>query len=217
MDQKIEEMMKNPDWPVGAQLGCYEITRKTDQVTKDGYALFEGKCIHCGIVSIQKLNSFVSLKTDKCCHTYTIGDVTVKRVHWRNRRLRRIFYDMLRRCYSESNDDFRWYGANGIKVCYTWLQNPLSFETWALSNGYKENLTIDRIDQSGDYCPSNCRWITAEENVRWKSTTNRIPVVLSGKQWAVVIGRSPNFVNKMMKKHGLTHVQKELKKNLLNR
>lgn len=71
-------------------------------------------------------------------------------------------------------------------MCQEWIDDPASFEEWAYKNGYKNNLTIDRINEDRNYCPDNCRWITLEENSRFKSTTNYITatVTLSGKQWA---------------------------------
>ena len=66
-------------------------------------------------------------------------------------------------CERSSATQFKWYGAKGIKVCDEW-DDFLKFKTWALNNGYEENLTIDRIDPAKNYEPSNCRWITREEN-----------------------------------------------------
>ena len=55
-----------------------------------------------------------------------------------------------------------YYGGRGIKVCDKWLSYPAFYE-WAIKNGYQENLSIDRIDVNGDYCPDNCRWATMKE------------------------------------------------------
>ena len=80
-----------------------------------------------------------------------------------------------------------------------------SIRCWALSNGYEDNLTIDRKDETKDYSPDNCRWITGEENARWKSTTNRIDVdgeIKTGKQWATELGFNPNLINSYIRKYG---------------
>lgn len=76
-----------------------------------------------------------------------------------------------KRCYSNVNQNYHRYGGRGIKVCDEWKNNFLSFEKWALENGYKKGLSIDRINNDGNYEPSNCRFITVEENSRFKSTT----------------------------------------------
>ncbi len=77
-----------------------------------------------------------------------------------------IFSGMKQRCYNPNNQHYKWYGAKGITICCEWMgEDGLSrFMEWALSNGYEEHLTIDRIDASGPYSPSNCQWITRQQN-----------------------------------------------------
>lgn len=80
-------------------------------------------------------------------------------------RLYRIWVAMKQRCYNPNHRAYKYYGARGITVCDKWKNGSKVFKEWALANGYKENLTIDRIDIDGNYEPSNCRWITqAEQN-----------------------------------------------------
>ena len=89
-----------------------------------------------------------------------------KRHHWKNQRLRKIFWKMIDRCYNENAKDYRWYGAKGIKICQQWLDDPSTFEEWALHSGYTDSLTIDRIESNKDYCPENCQWISLQDNTR---------------------------------------------------
>lgn len=81
-------------------------------------------------------------------------------------KLYRIWTCMKHRCYGagEKNAHARWYRDRGIEVNKEWRESFKAFEIWALTNGYKEGLTIDRIDPDGDYCPENCRWVTMSEN-----------------------------------------------------
>ena len=80
-----------------------------------------------------------------------------------NERLYRIWYGMIDRCYNPKNQARKYYFDRGITVCDEWRNDFLSFRQWALAHGYREDLTIDRIDCDGDYEPGNCRWATYKE------------------------------------------------------
>ncbi len=81
-------------------------------------------------------------------------------------RLYRIYHQIKQRCLNRNHSAFKRYGGRGIKVCAEWLNSYPAFKAWALANGYHDDLTIDRIDSDGDYCPENCRWISLSENSR---------------------------------------------------
>ena len=81
-----------------------------------------------------------------------------------NKRISRVYWNMKTRCYNPSSNKYHAYGARGIKVCDEWKNSFKKFKEWALSNGYGDNLTIDRIDNNGNYEPSNCRWVTQKQN-----------------------------------------------------
>ena len=70
---------------------------------------------------------------------------------------------MLNRCRNKNVERYRAYGARGISVCDEWHEDP-AFYQWAMANGYRDDLTIDRIDVDGNYEPANCQWITMTEN-----------------------------------------------------
>lgn len=78
--------------------------------------------------------------------------------------------NMKQRCLNPKNPKYHRYGGRGIKVCKEWY-NIEGFVKWAKAAGWQKGLTIDRIDNDGDYCPENCRWATASENSRKKRTT----------------------------------------------
>lgn len=75
-----------------------------------------------------------------------------------------VLKEMHQRCENPRNHDFKWYGGEGKGVCEEWaLTNYQVFKKWALENGYKPGLTIDRIDWTMGYSPDNCRWVTIQE------------------------------------------------------
>lgn len=83
-----------------------------------------------------------------------------------NRRLYKIWQGMRQRCNNPNDKDYEQYGGRGIKVCAEWDNSSESFINWALQNGYADNLSIDRKDVNGNYCPENCHWATDTEQVR---------------------------------------------------
>ena len=80
--------------------------------------------------------------------------------------LYRVWSNMRKRCYGTNNPAYATYGARGIQICDEWLDDFQVFYDWAISNGFSEGLSIDRIDNDGNYEPSNCQWITISENIR---------------------------------------------------
>lgn len=73
--------------------------------------------------------------------------------------LYRRWIDMKSRCYNKNNCNYKYYGGRGIKVCDEWVHNFKNFEKWALENGYKKELSLDKINNNGNYEPNNCRWV----------------------------------------------------------
>ena len=85
-----------------------------------------------------------------------------------NTRIRKIWHSMYCRCYYEGTHQYKNYGGRGIKVCEEWKHSEgfINFYNWAMQNGYKDDLTLDRINVNGNYEPNNCRWVTKKEQYR---------------------------------------------------
>lgn len=98
-------------------------------------------------------------------------------------RLYRIYKDILRRCRSKTRFAHEYYFDKGITVCDEWASNFSEFYAWSMSNGYSDELTIDRIDFDKGYSPENCRWVSMKEQCNNK--TNNRHIELDGKTYTV--------------------------------
>ena len=92
-------------------------------------------------------------------------------------RLYKILAGMKNRCYNTKQYSYKDYGARGIKICDEWMSDFKAFYDWAMNHGYKDTLTIERLDVDGDYKPDNCTWITRREQAANKR--NSCPIILT--------------------------------------
>lgn len=111
---------------------------------------------------------------------------------------------MLHRCENPKREKYPNYGGRGITVCDEW-HNFSVFVEWAYSNGYESSLTIDRIDNNGNYEPSNCRWVDAVAQANNKSTNVVIEacgITGNATQWARLLGISPYTIHDWCRTYG---------------
>ena len=80
--------------------------------------------------------------------------------------LYKTWTSMKTRCRNPKSPSWERYGGRGIRVCEEWLNDFGSFKDWALSHKYEEGLSIDRIENDGNYCPKNCQWLTLSDNAK---------------------------------------------------
>ena len=131
-------------------------------------------CGNRSLVTSQNLRNGLT-KSCGCMKREQIKDLHKKqRTHGQGRtKLYAIWNGMRRRCFNIKNQR---YGGRGIKVCKEWWESFELFRDWSLDNGYKEGLTIDRINNDGNYEPGNCRWVTCKENLQNTSRNRNITI-----------------------------------------
>ena len=134
-------------------------------LSNDRKAMWNCVC-DCGKTVTVRGNDIRKGKT-KSCGCLAIENLTIKKVSMKhglsNCRLHRIWDNMKTRCYNQNTPYFKYYGGRGISICDEWKNDFQTFYDWAMENGYADNLTLDRVDTFGKYEPSNCRWITIQD------------------------------------------------------
>ena len=152
----------------GQKFGRLTVIKDTGERSKHGNVLWLCRC-DCGNLTINYSGHLCSGRTKSCGCLNSEKSAKRKMIHGDTRnheptRLYRIWIAMKKRCSNPKSISYRYYGGKGISVCPEWASDYMTFKTWALTNGYQNNLTIDRIDHIGNYCPENCQWLTKSEN-----------------------------------------------------
>lgn len=164
------------------------------------------KC-DCGKEKVIRTADVKSGRTQSCgCYmieriieTHTTHNMT-------NTRLYKIYASMKQRCFDKNSEEYHRYGGRGITICQEWLDNFTNFYNWAMENGYDKEAdrgqcTIERINNDGNYEPSNCRWATQEEQAKNKN----IPEVeICGekhtlKEWSDITGLTVATIRQRIK------------------
>lgn len=140
-----------------------------NEVDVSEYNLLHGKYKSCGCITKERLAS----------------------KGFTNTKLHGVWAGMKSRCSYNKHIDYEWYQAKGITVCEEWKNSFKTFHDWAMTHGYKEGLSLERIDNNKGYCPENCRWATPKEQANNRSTN--INITYNGetktlKQWAESLG-----------------------------
>lgn len=143
---------------IGDQYGRWTVIGHAEQMA-DGRKRFLCRC-QCGNVR--------AVRSDMLCggESLSCGCLRLDKISTHKKtstRLYNIWHKMKERCYNPNHAHYINYGGRGIAVCDEWKNNFQAFYDWATQNGYQEHLTLDRIDNSKGYSPSNCRWASAVE------------------------------------------------------
>lgn len=142
------------------KFGRLLVIKKTEKRTKSYIAIWLCRCDYGNLVEVRSDN--LKSGNSKSCGCLD-RDVKTKHGDW-GKNLYRIWLNIKNRCYNPKGERFHRYGGRGIQMCQEWKENYLPFKKWALANGYRVGLSIDRIDNDGDYTPENCQWLTMSEN-----------------------------------------------------
>lgn len=177
----------------GKKFGKLTVIKKVG-VSKQKQSKWLCKCDCGNEVVVSRTNlSINKTKTISCgCHRKE----TITKHNKCKTKIYSAYIAMKQRCYNKQNAAYKYYGARGIKICDEWLNKDdgfINFYNWSITNGWKEGLSIDRINTDGDYKPDNCRWtnsLTQMNNTRrnhyitYKNETHTIG------GWARILNKS---------------------------
>lgn len=162
---------------------------------RKGKAYWRCMC-DCGNITYtmtSNLTSYASISCG-CVQRKKAYEICMKRNvthgYSKKERLYFIWKGMRERCFNSHNKEYKNYGGRGITICDEW-NDYLAFRDWSLSHGYDNKLSIDRINNDGNYCPENCRWATRE--IQCGNTRRNIFLTYNGethspKEWAKKLG-----------------------------
>lgn len=167
---------KNAVWRCRCDCGTEKII--------NGSSLRNGRTKSCGCYNDE-------IRADGCRKRATHG--------MKGTRLYKTWQNMKSRCYREKDISYPNYGGRGIKVCDEWLHSFEAFRDWALANGYRDNLTIDRKNPNGNYEPSNCRWQNSKQQANNRRSNKYL--VCDGKrltyaEWADLYGITERTISR---------------------
>ena len=180
----------------GQKYGFLTVVKENGR-NKDGEVLWLCKC-DCGnehtVKSVNLIHGYV--KSCGCKRGEFISQKNSKHGLC-DSKLYHIWHGIKNRCINAKHDNYVRYGARNISMCEEWLNDFKAFYDWAITHGFKEGLTIDRIDNFKGYSPDNCRWITAKEQqhnrrdtiyLTYKGETKSTP------EWAEIVGIDPHVL-----------------------
>lgn len=192
----------------GKKFGRLTAIEKVGDAIKRNGVLWRCKC-DCGNEKIVPSGYLKSGNTASCgClfieSRYRKRDGVKNKIY--GERICGIHEAMIQRCYNKNCAQYDNYGGRGISVCEEWRNNGgcRRFYNWSISNGYRNDLSIDRIDVNGNYEPSNCRWATAKEQAN-NRRNNRFLEYMGEKhtvdEWSKIIGIHRATIYKRLKKN----------------
>ena len=194
-------------WSIDEALSTPQIrydNNEINQILTKEFLYIEYSVNRKSIVSIAKE---IHISEDTIRQKIKEYDIPRRRYGLSHTRIYGIWWGMLSRCLDVKNTVYKYYGGRGITVCNEWILDFKIFYDWAINNGYKEDLEIDRIDTNGHYEPQNCRWVTHSENLKnrrkFKRPKQQKKITYNGitksmEEWAKELDITPQAIYKRL-------------------
>ena len=185
----------------GQRFGRLTVVRKADN--KNGRVAWLCVC-DCGKETIVSSDKLRQGRTQSCgCLSVELTVARSTKHGMSHTRLFKIWTAMLERCEYTKSINYQNYGGRGVTVCPEWRESFETFRDWSLANGYAHNMSIDRLDVNGNYCPENCRWATRKEQANNKRNSRLI--ACNGEehtlaQWGEKTGLSVSVIHQRLKR-----------------
>lgn len=185
---------------VGQRFGNLVVIEKID----DKRTRYKCECDCGNIVSVNGYNLRHGIANPcSCSQRFQSGENNATYKHGgTGTRLYGIWQGMLNRCRNPKVERYNHYGGKGVVVCDEW-KDFSTFRGWAISNGYKDTLSIDRVDANGDYCPSNCRW--ADDKAQANNKTSNHIIEVNGEshnisEWSAITGINKGTIQSRLRR-----------------
>lgn len=184
----------------GKRFGQWFVLKRVEN--RNRAIMWKCKC-DCGTV---KIVHGTSLKSGTSTNCGCIRKTGLHRTHSKSNHPLYKVWQRIKGCTSsKTHQDYKHYGARGIKVCDEWLSDFQKFYEWSIQNGYKRGLEIDRINNGGNYEPSNCRWVN--RSIQMRNTRRNILIMYRNhiktlSEWSDITGISYNTLHNRIYRYG---------------
>lgn len=163
----------------GQRFGRLLVIERTDnQVSQSGNVRTMWNCqCDCGKTTVVDAYNLRKGYTNSCgCLHNEIASACFKTHGLSSTKLYNVWRGILTRCFNENNAAYKHYGGRGISVCDEWRDSFVAFYHWAISTGWKDGLSIDRVNNDAGYYPENCRWVAQKKQCNNRRTTRYVQI-----------------------------------------
>lgn len=186
----------------GKRFGNLTVIKR--EKNENGYVRWKCRC-DCGKETVVRAGNLTSGAVKSCGCLKHVGYHTTHSMS--KTRLYKTWCNMRRRCYDKNIRSYKNYGKRGICVCDEWRDSFEPFQKWANETGYTDEMTIERMDLNGNYCPENCKWIPMPEqannrrinrNITYNGETHNL------SEWCKILNLRYPLIHNRIKKLGMT-------------